>query len=65
MPGLEDGQIAEIKLGCYGLCDAPLHWRKTLPQYLTKELGYKQSNLDPCTYLLQDEKQLHGGRRGR
>ena len=60
MPGLETEQIAEIKLGCYGLCDAPLHWRKTLTQFLTKELGYKQSNLDPCTYLLQDEVQVHG-----
>ena len=60
MPGLEEEQIAEIKLGCYGLCDAPLHWRKTLTQYLTKELGYKQSNLDPCTYLLQDQERLHG-----
>ena len=60
MPGLETEQIAEIKLGCYGLCDAPLHWRKTLTQYLRNELGYKQSNLDPCTYLLHEGQNLHG-----
>eukprot|EP00435_Cladocopium_sp_Y103_P071079 s134_g36.t1 len=52
MPGLEEGQLAEIILGCYGLCDAPMHWRKTLVSFLVDELGYKQSALDPCTYLL-------------
>ncbi len=60
MPDLHPEQIAEIKLGCYGLCDAPLHWRRTLVSYITKELGYRQSNLDPCTFLLQSEEGLHG-----
>lgn len=60
MPDLHPEQIAEIKLGCYGLCDAPLHWRRTLVSYLTKELGYRQSNLDPCTFLLQSGEGLHG-----
>lgn len=60
MPGLQEGQIAEIVLGCYGLCDAPMHWRKTLVQFLTSELGYRQSCLDPCTFLLHGPQGLHG-----
>ena len=60
MPDLHEEQICEIVLGCYGLVDAPLHWRKTLISYLTEELGYKQSALDPCTFLLHGEKGLHG-----
>ena len=59
MPGLDSEQIAEVKLGVYGLCNAPMHWRKTLVQFITNELGYKQSALDPCTYMLHGEK-LHG-----
>ena len=59
MPGLDSEQIAEVKLGVYGLCDAPMHWRKTLVQFITNELGYRQSALDPCTYMLHGEK-LHG-----
>ena len=60
MPGLQEGQIAEIVLGCYGLCDALMHWRKTLVQFLTSELGYRQSCLDPCTLLLHGPQGLHG-----
>ena len=56
MPGLQEGQLAEIVLGCYGLCDAPMHWRKTLVSFLTQTLGYKQSALDPCTFLLHGPK---------
>lgn len=60
MPDLHPEQIAEIKHGCYGLCDAPLHWRRTVVSYLTTELGYRQSNLDPCTFLFRSEEGLHG-----
>ena len=60
MPGLEEGQLAEIVLGCYGLCDAPKHWRETLVTFLKEELHYKQSALDPCTFLLHGPKGLHG-----
>lgn len=55
MPGLQEGQLAEIILGCYGLVDAPLNWRLTLTDFIQAELGYKQSSLDPCTYLLFDK----------
>lgn len=61
MPGTQEGQLAEIVLGCYGLMDAPLNWRKTLVEYITKELGYVASVLDPCTFFLHDrEKGLRG-----
>ena len=61
MPGTQEGQLAEIVLGCYGLMDAPLNWRKTLVEFITKELGYVASALDPCTFFLHDkEKGLRG-----
>ena len=60
MPGLQEGQLAEIILGCYGLVDAPLNWRLTLTDFIQAELGYKQSSLDPCTYLLFDKEEENG-----
>ena len=54
MPGLEEGQLAEIILGCCGLVDAPLNWRMTLTDFIQKDLKYKQSSLDPCAYLYFD-----------
>eukprot|EP00434_Breviolum_minutum_P004449 symbB.v1.2.003922.t1/scaffold210.1/size302740/13 len=60
MPGLHEEQIAEIVLGCYGLMDAPLNWRKTLVKFVKEELHYKQSALDPCTYLLHEGGRLRG-----
>ncbi len=60
MPGLEEGQICEIVLGCYGLVDAPLNWRKTLVSYVTQELKYKQSVMDPCTFILHNGEGLEG-----
>ena len=61
MPGTQEGQLAEIVLGCYGLMDAPLNWRMTLVEFITKELGYVASVLDPCTFFLHDkEKGLRG-----
>ncbi len=60
MPGLHEEQIAEVVLGCYGLMDAPLNWRKTLVQFVKEELNYKQSALDPCTFILHDDGRLRG-----
>ena len=53
IPGLEEGQIIQIIAGCYGLVDAPLHWRKSLIADLEK-LGYHQSKLDPCIWKIHD-----------
>ena len=60
MPGLAEDQLCQIVLGCYGLVDAPLNWRRTLVQFVTKDLGYKQSSLDPCTYVFHQDGRLRG-----
>ena len=60
MPGLHEEQLCQIVLGCYGLVDAPLNWRKTLVEFVTKELKYRQSTLDPCTYMLFKDSKLCG-----
>lgn len=60
MPGLQEGQLCQIILGCYGLMDAPLNWRKTLVQFVTEELKYKQSVLDPCAFMLYEGSRLRG-----
>ena len=51
--GLHPEQIVQIIAGCYGLVDAPLHWRKSLTDDL-KALGYEMSALDPCIMKLYD-----------
>ncbi|CAE7241405.1 RE1 [Symbiodinium sp. CCMP2456] len=60
LPGLEANQIIEVLHGVYGLIDAPLHWRRTLKTYLTEELEYKQSRLDPCVFVLYHKGKLNG-----
>ena len=52
--GLHPDQIVLIIAGCYGLMDAPLHWRKSLTEDLMA-LGYEMSTLDPCIMKLYDE----------
>ena len=52
--GLHPEQIVRIIAGCYGLVDAPLHWRKSLTEDLQK-LGYEMSALDPCVMKLYDK----------
>ena len=49
--GVHPDQLVLIINGCYGLVDAPLHWRKTLVAELT-QLGYRASKMDPCIFLL-------------
>ena len=57
--GMHEEQIVQIIAGCYGLVDAPLHWRRSLVQTL-KKLGYQESRLDPCIYKLYDQGRLTG-----
>ena len=57
--GVHEEQLVEIIAGCYGLVDAPLHWRKSLTEQL-KLLGYVQSTLDPCIYKLYSQDRLQG-----
>ena len=51
LPGLSPLQIIEVLAGTYGLGDAPAYWRKSLKKVLV-ELGYLQSEMDPCTFKL-------------
>ena len=57
--GLHPEQIIEIVAGCYGLPDAPMHWRRSLKESIIS-LGYCESVLDPTVYLLHDEHRLQG-----
>ena len=52
--GVHQEQIVAIVNGCYGLVDAPLHWRRTLVEDL-RSLGYIESKLDPCIFKLHDQ----------
>ena len=49
--GMHPEQIVLIIAGCYGLVDAPLHWRKSLTEDL-KALNYEPSKLDPCLWKI-------------
>lgn len=55
---MREEQIVQI-VGCYGLVDAPLHWRRSLVQTL-KKMGFIESRLDPCMYKLYEQGQLVG-----
>ncbi|CAL1132850.1 unnamed protein product [Cladocopium goreaui] len=57
--GVDPECIAVIIAGCYGLVDAPLHWRKSLTDFL-KTLNYQQSKLDPCIYKIYKGNQIEG-----
>ena len=57
--GLNSRQLVKIVHGVYGLVDAPRHWRRTLTESLQR-LGYRQSRMDPCIYVLHHEKKLEG-----
>ncbi|CAK9032521.1 unnamed protein product, partial [Durusdinium trenchii] len=48
------GWAEQIIAGCYGLVDAPLHWRRSLTEDM-KALGYEQSALDPCVMKLYNK----------
>ena len=57
--GLHDEQLVEIVAGCYGLGDAPIHWRRTLKEAILA-LGYRESVLDPTVYFLPGKQTLRG-----
>ncbi|CAE7762188.1 RE1, partial [Symbiodinium sp. CCMP2456] len=57
--GLHEEQLIQIIAGCYGLPDAPMHWRRSLKES-SLALGYRESVLDPTVYLLHDECKLQG-----
>ena len=57
--GVDPECIAIIIAGCYGLTDAPLHWRKSLTDFL-KSINYEQSTMDPCIYKLYQGNEIAG-----
>ena len=60
LPDMNPDVIMEVVVGVYGLVDGPIHWRKTLKSFLTGELGYRQSRIDPTVFSLHVERQLQG-----
>ena len=65
IPGVEPTQLIKLKKTCYGLTDGPSAWFKHIVKYLTKELGYRQSIVDPDSIegivALATDDLLHGG----
>ena len=59
LSNLQPGQLIEILAGAYGLGDAPAHWRKSLKKVLV-ELGYVQSEMDPCVFRLVVNEKVEG-----
>jgi hypothetical protein len=56
---LDPRQLVVIINGCYGLVDAPRHWRQSLVKAL-QSLGYRESRMDPCLYRLHHQGELVG-----
>ena len=59
LSNLHQEQLTEILAGAYGLGDAPAHWRKSLKKVLI-ELGYSQSEMDPCVFRLVVDNRVEG-----
>ena len=57
--GLHPDQLIQVLVGCYGLPDASMHWRRPLKESILA-LGYRESVLDPTVYLLHDDQCLQG-----
>jgi hypothetical protein len=56
--GYEDGtdRVCKLRKSLYGLKQAPRFWNKKIGNLL-KESGLKQSNADPCLYILEKGKE--------
>ena len=53
---LPGGALIAVDVPVYGLDDAPAAWRKTIADFLISE-GYVRNIVEPCWYMLYDEKQ--------
>jgi hypothetical protein len=58
-PGIPQDSIFELTKCVYGLMDAPLRWWRSLTTTF-RQLGVKQSVLDPCVFFWFHEKQCQG-----
>ena len=54
-PGCQEGQLILLHTEVYGLCSGPSWWRRTLIDYLLKNLGYTLNPYDRCVLTLTDE----------
>lgn len=52
LPGAQRGQLLQLLKTCYGLTDGPYAWFQHILKYLTEELNYRQSVIDPCLFYL-------------
>ena len=52
LPGAQKGQVLQLLKTCYGLTDGPYAWFQHILRYLTEELHYRQSVVDPCLFYL-------------
>lgn len=55
MPNVAPGSMLRLKKTCYGLTDGPYAWYMHITRVLTKDLGYRQSIIDPCLFFLDSE----------
>jgi len=62
LPGVQNRQLLRLKKHCYGLLDGPYQWYKHLQRTLVN-LGYEQSQADPCLFFLFEESE-HPARDG-
>ena len=58
-PGIPSDAIFQLTKCVYGLMDAPLRWWKCLSGTI-RQLGMKQSELDPCIFYWFHQQQLAG-----
>ena len=55
IPGVARGQLLRLLKTCYGLTDGPSAWFKHIVRYITQDLGYRQSVIDPCLFFLDSQ----------
>ena len=51
--GADTGEIMKLKRAAYGLVEAPLHWYKSVCNYLSS-IGYCRLRGDPCIWCYHD-----------
>lgn len=52
-----ENEVCKLSKSIYGICQASRIWNQTLHQALT-EFGLSQSDVDPCVYHKNDDKQF-------
>ena len=60
LPGAQKGQVLQLLKTCYGLTDGPYAWFQHILRYLTEELHYRQSVVDPCLFYLDSSPDGNG-----